>query len=340
MVIGIIDYDPIIYAAASVGEERYVKVLHKPSGLVKEFSSKTAFHGRGRDKDGGWLGALNAERAKDNRRPFLIKEFEIEGCQRVVEPIENVLHTTKTMVQNFVKQVGADKYLGYIGGTTPLNRLKQSTLLEYKGNRRDLIKPILKDEVTEYLIKHHNAILVKDGLEADDWCIIKALEEESKGNKSIVITSDKDVLGNPVLSFNPNRPDEGVRDGNQFGEIYLDSKKEVRGIGRMFKYFQVAYGDPVDNYKANAQSDVKWGAISAFKALKDCKSDKEAFGVLWSIYNTLYPEPKEITTWRGDKIEIDALHCLQEMWDMAHMLRHVNDRVSISEVLQKFGIIQ
>lgn len=339
MVIGIIDYDPIIYAAASVGEERYVKVLHKPTGLVKEFSNKTTFFGRGKKRDGGWLGDLNAERARDNRKPFHVDEFEIEECQRVVEPIKNVLYTTKTMVGKFVEQAGAKSYLGYIGGRTPLKRWEQSTLLEYKGNRKDLMKPILKDEVTEYLIRYHNAILVSDDLEADDWCIIRCLEETKRGNKGIVITSDKDVLGNPVLSFNPNRPDEGVRDGNQFGELFLDKKREVRGIGRMFKYFQVAYGDPVDNYKANAQSDVKWGAMSAYNALKDCKSDKEAFEALWGVYNTLYPEPKEITTWRGDKIEIDALHCLQEMWDMAHMLRHVDDKVDVSKVLQKFEII-
>lgn len=338
--VAVFDYDPIVYAAASVGEERYIVVKHLPSGTTKEFKNRTTFYGRTRDRDGGWLGDLNNERAKDGLKPFPPEHFLIEDKQRVKEDIRNVLHTAKMMVAGSVKAVKADTYVGYLGGKTPLIRLEKSNLLEYKGNRKDLITPLLKDDVMEYLHKHHSAEFCEDGLEADDWCIIRALEENSKGNKGIVITSDKDVLGNPVLSYNPDKPEDGIVDGDVFGSLYLDSEKVVRGVGRLFKYFQVSYGDPVDNYKANSQSDVNWGPLKAYNLLKDCKSDKEAWEAMYQIYNTLYPEPKEIETWRGELVTIDALTCLQEVWDCAHMRRTPDDVVDVRKVLNNLGILE
>jgi hypothetical protein len=337
--IAIIDADPIIYAAASVGEERYIEVTHSPSGRVNEFKNKTTFYGKSKKRDGGWLGELNAERAKSDKNPFLLEDFEIVEKQRVKEKIENVLHTAKMMVAGSIQTVEAESMVCFVGGSAELIRLQQSTLMEYKGKRKDSLKPLLKEEVTDYIIKHQNGILCNDGHEADDWVIIEALRVNKSGDTAIVSTIDKDVLGCPVLSYNPDKPEMGIQNGDCFGELSLDDKQDVRGIGRIFKYYQVIYGDKVDCYHAHAQSDVRWGEKSAYNALKDVQNDRDAWKVMYDVYNHLYPEQKIITTWRGDEITIDALYCMQEVWNMAHMRRFENDVVDIKEVLKKYKII-
>ena len=62
-----------------------------------------------------------------------LEEFEIETV-RTVDPLPNVLHTTKVMINKIVAQVGADSYVGYVGSGNGF-RYDLATLLEYKGNR-------------------------------------------------------------------------------------------------------------------------------------------------------------------------------------------------------------
>ena len=339
MTVAIIDCDPIVYKSACIGEERYIEVKHIPSGRVQEFKNKTEFYGRGKKRDGGFLGDLNKERESKGLSSFSIEDFEITEKQRVKEDIANVLHTTKMLIAAPLADLDADSMVCFLGGSEPLIRWKQSTLMEYKGNRKDTLRPLLKDDVMDYIIKHQNGVLINDGHEADDWCIIEAVSLKESGEEPIVVTIDKDVLGCPVLSYNPDKPELGVQNGDCFGKLYLDEKGDVRGIGRLWKYYQISMGDATDNYKANAQSDIKWADKSAYEALKDVQNDKDAFKVMWDIFNYLYPEKKIITTWRGDEIEIDAIYCFQELFNMAHMRRHVDDEVNVKKILKQYKII-
>lgn len=341
MTIAILDADSIIYAAASVGEERFIEVTHMPTGRMNDFKNKTTFYGKKKDKSDGWLGDLNKTRIEKGSKPFDLSEFEIVEKQRVKEKIENILHTTKIMVASSVEAVGADTMCCFVGSNkTPLFRWQQSTMLEYKGNRKELLSPLLKPDVTEYILKHQNGILIEDGHEADDWVVIEALREKERGERAVVISVDKDTNGNPVLFYNPNHPEWGVQDGDCFGNLHLDDKGKVRGLGRLFKYFQISSGDTTDNFKTNSHSDVKWAEKGAYERLKDVQNDKDAWKVMYEIMLHLYPEPKIITGWRGDEFEIDALYVMQEMWNCAHMKRDpVNDNVVVKDVLKKYKII-
>lgn len=332
--LGIYDYDLITYKAAFAGETRLVEVTHKPTGRRKIFKNKTEFLGRGK-KVGGWLGEINKARESKGQSPFNAEDFEVETI-REVEPLEHVLSTTKRMINNINKAAGVEKYCGYLGDGNGF-RYDLSTLWEYKGNRKDVIRPIYKTEVAEYILKHHNA--KKDShYEADDRVIMKAIEVGV--DNSVVITADKDSYGCPVRVFNPERSDEGIVDCRGFGEIYRGGSRKdaVRGRGRKFFYWQVACGDTTDNYKANCFSDVQWADLKALDALIDCKNDKEALATIVDIYKMLYPEPKEVEGWRGDIILIDWEYVLNEVWHMARMRRWEGDEVTASEVLKKMGI--
>ena len=320
----VIDMDAIKYASAAVGEKRTIIVHHPASGRQLEFANRTAFYGT--NKKGGWL----AERNKNKTSPFELSEFVIEDVQ-TPEPLENALYTAKNTMERFLAMAGTREYNGYIG-VGDCFRVEKSTILKYKGNRKDLLKPIHLDDITDYLFKKWKAQEVK-GIEADDQCVIDCF-----GNDNVLIGIDKDYFGCPVNYLNSTLGK--VIDCNQFGELKLNDKGKVKGYGRIFQYFQLASGDNIDNYKANSASDIKWAEKGAYNVLKDCKTDADAWRALVDIYQRLYPEPKVITGWRGDLITVDWYSVLQENYDMARMLTHPNDYdVQVKTKLMEFGLL-
>ena len=327
----VIDTDFILHAVSCAGETRKVKVIHKATGREKEVNNRTEWYGRGKSKDGGLLAEINAEKGTE----YTWNDFEYEDVQ-YAEPLENVLHSAKLMFEGAVKKAGCSQYEAFIGDGKPTFRNDVATILEYKGGRKDLIRPIYLDEVREYLIKKFKVEVVSH-IEADDACVIAAYKQPNK----VVVAVDKDAMGCPINVFNPNYPDNGIVNCNQFGKLWLNDKGEVKGVGRLFFYYQVAYGDRIDGYLANSASEMRWGEKSAYKAMVGCTNDKEALESLVGVYKTLYPEPKIITGWRGDEFGVDWLYVASENWQLARMLRTMDElehRILFKDVLDKVGV--
>lgn len=327
----IIDMDYLKYTAAAVGEKRTIKVVHKKSGREMDFKNRTEFKGVGK-KLGGWLAKRNEEMVAKGKEPFQLDDFEIIDIQ-TPEPLQNVLHTCRLMHEGVLNKLGTRKYKGFVGSGDSF-RVERSTILKYKGPREDLIKPIHMRDVEHYIIKNLKAEIVTEE-EADDRCVMECFKTDN-----ILAGVDKDYYGCPVYFYNINRGDkEGIVDCNNFGKLWRDDKGDIRGHGRIFFYWQVLYGDKVDNYFANSATDVKWGEISAFNALVNTTNDVEALQAVVDAYKTiLYPEPRTITGWRGNDIEVDWRYVLNENWDMARMLRFKGDNVTADNVLEKLDV--
>lgn len=323
----IIDLDYVKYASASVGEKRSIIVTHKSSGREKKFSTRTEFYGRDKAKSGGWLGELNSKRDS----PFTVDEFEITD-QQIAEPIDHVLQIAKTQVEGDLKRLGTNKYKAFLGKGDSF-RVELSTLKKYKGNRKDMLRPLHMDAVTEYLERKFKAEIVTS-IEADDRCVIEAYNNPN----AVIQGLDKDYYGQPVKFFNVNRPDEGIQDCNQFGSLWLDDKGDVRGIGRMHLYWQMASNDTSDNYAANCSSEIKWAGKSAYKSLVEAKTDTEAWEKLKGIFQYLYPEEKAVLGWRNDTINITWDYILNEMFVMARMLRFEGESLNAYDVMDKLGV--
>lgn len=319
----ILDLDWCKYTAAAAGEKRTIKAIHKKTGDEFEFNNRTELYGRKKKVDEGWIMEQNTKYDKDYKR----EDFTIIDIQ-TPEPIENVLHTANKMVESALESLGTKKYKGFVGKGDSF-RVERSTLLKYKGNRTGL-KPLYLDDVVEYLKKKYKAETVTH-FEADEIIVMECIGKPN----NIAVGEDKDYYGCPVKFYNVNRRDEGIINGNCFGKLWRDSKGDVRGFGRMWMYHQTCSSDQIDNYAANCFSDIKWGDVSSYEALKDAKDDKEAWLAIEKVFNHLYPEPKEVTGWRGDKILIDAEYVMNECFDMARMMRHKNDYVVASDVLKK-----
>jgi len=320
----ILDLDWVKYTAASIGEKRTIKVVHNQSGDEYEFKTRTEFYGRKKSRDEGWLSEYNAGR--DFKR--LWDEFTITDIQ-TPEPLENVLQVAKTMVESALAKLGTTKYKGFVGQGDSF-RVERSTLLKYKDNRTELIKPLYLQDVSEYLAKKYDAEIVT-GIENDDRVVIECYKQP----KNVVVGVDKDFYGSPVNFFNVNRESEGIVNGNCFGKLWKDSKGDVRGIGRQWLLFQTCCNDKSDNYAANCFSHLKWADISAYNALCDATNDKEAWLAMEQVFKKLYPEPKKIIGWKGNSILIDWEYVMNECFDMARMLRWEGDVVVASDVLNK-----
>ena len=324
----VVDIDYIKYTAASAGETRTIKAYHPIDGVEFEAKTRTELWGHYLKKDKGILAEFN----KKNGTDYKADELVVIDLQHP-EPVQNILHTAKSMFESLLWNLKTNKYTAYIGKGESW-RVGRSTILEYKGNRKEMLKPLLLDDVTEYLIKKYKPEIVEH-LEADDKVVMDAYRDKSK----VVCGVDKDYLGCDVLVFNPNKADQGVIDCSGYGGLWLDSKGDVTGKGRAFLYYQTLSQDDSDNYAANSASDVKWGSKSAYKALKDCTDDKEALEAVAESYKCLYPEPKLFTGWRGDEFEIDWKYVFNENFDLARMLRWENDVVVGTDVLDKFGLL-
>lgn len=333
------DYDPLLYSVGGVGEQRTIKVVHRQSGDEYEFPNRTAFWGHSKKKAGGWLSEWNAAKSEENRRKP--EEFDITDIQ-TPEPVGNLLRTLKQSIQAVKEATGASRYYGYSGKGKTF-REDVSTIIKYKGNRDNAIRPVLLDELKEYLIRHHDCRIVTE-IEADDACSIDSYEAWQKWKKTrddkdklVLACVDKDYLQCASHIYNINEAGD-IDSYDGFGKLFINDKKEVRGRGRLWLYQQVLDGDDADNYFANCASDLKWAQMSAYKLLKDCKTDKEALQALVTGYKTLYPSPKKIIGWRGEEIEIDWLYVLKENFQLARMLRWREDKVDVEEVMKKLGV--
>lgn len=333
----VMDYDPILYECGFIGETRHVKVVHRQSGDEYEFPNRTAFYGHWKKKAGGWLAEYNEGR-KTPRTP---EEFDYTDVQ-VPEPIENCLHTMKRIIQGLKEVTQADSYYGYSGQGDSF-RLGVSTVLKYKGNRDGMLRPVHLPELKDYLMRYQACRIVGD-IEADDACSIdlydgyqKWKRTKSDDDKVILAFVDKDYLQCTGHIYNTNAQD-GIDTYDGLGWLEINDKDTVKGRGRMWLYQQVMSGDASDNYKANSASSLKWGEKSAYNLLKDSKTDKQAWEALVKGYQTLYPQPKTITGWRGDEIEIDWLYMLQENVTLAFMLRKLGDKIDVRTTLDKLGV--
>jgi hypothetical protein len=325
----VIDLDPCKYAVSSVSEKRTIKVVHRVSGDEYDCKTRTEWYGHYKKKAGGKLAEINKALSDDCKQ--LPEDFDIIDIV-TPEPLSFALHTAKAFTDDILKASGCKTYSALIGSGDSW-RVEASTLLKYKANRAQTQKPYHYDAVTNYLIQKYQAEVVTD-LEVDDRLVIDTWGKPG----TFSVAREKDIYSYAMHFFDYSSPGKGIQNGNQFGELYLNDKGEVKGIGRKHWMWQVCSSDTSDNYKANCFSDTDWGDKGAYNALLSASNDKELFQAGVDVFKMLYPEPKTVVGWRGDNILITWDYVMQEMMTMAWMLRHENDTVPLLKTLDKLGV--
>jgi hypothetical protein len=358
----VFDIDFIIFAAVSIAEEKFIAATHTPTGRKFEFDNKTSLWGHYKKKEGGWIAEENAKNGNTFYKP---DDFEVVECQRprpfkvkyvdkltgesdpskdyFISPWEGAKNVLNSKIENICEKLGTKEYFGYTSKGKTF-REDIATILPYKGNRTGL-RPLLLDKMKDYVCERHNITLVEN-IESDDAVNIATLEGYNNWvkngkkdcDKVICVQEDKDGKQCSGWHYNPSKDDK-PRLIEGLGSLWLDSKGKVDGCGRMWLLHQVLSSDDSDNYASNSASDIAWGEKSSYKLLKDCKTDREAFEAVVKGYKILYPKPVTVINFRGDTIVVDWLYAMNENFNLARMLRKVDEgTIDIAAVLKKLGI--
>lgn len=327
MTTAVFDMDFIKYEAGYVAEDRSILVTEKKSGDQYTFKNRTEFWGASRKHNGGWLFDKN----KCRLSPLTENDFTIEDVQ-TSKGMRVAKQVVRTRIETILDKLGTQNYYGYVGQGESF-RVERSTILKYKGNRENILRPVLLDEISSFILREF-PVEVITFVEADDVCVWDTYHKTDK----VLVGVDKDYCGCEVNLFNPDKMDvpqliKGV------GRLWIDDKKEVRGDGFKWLCHQVMSGDGSDNYHANsACPETRWGYKSSYNILGPAKTYQECVEALVAGYKQLYPEPKKIIGWGGDEIEVDWLYVVSENWDLARMLRWDGDSLTFTDVLDKLHI--
>lgn len=150
--------------------------------------------------------------------------------RKEAEPLENALANVRSVMEGILETTQADNYSVFISSNTPTFRDDRAMIRPYKGNRAEMEKPIHYRNCYEYLMDTWKAEPVF-GIEADDAL---AIHQTEMPDKSIIVSTDKDLWQVPGWHYNWTKEDEGI--------FYINPEE-----ARHWKYVQILCGDATDN---------------------------------------------------------------------------------------------
>lgn len=326
-----IDADIISFKAASAIERRYIIVTHLPSGRKKEFDNRTDFYGHWSKKAGGWLAEANEERIEKGKEPFLLEEFEIED-DREVEPVEHAYQICKSLIKGIMEACEAEEFVLIFDGEDNF-RKTVATISEYKGNRKDQIRPLYLSEVKEYLYKYYPSESYH-GVEGDDLLSILASSGEF-----IQATIDKDAWQTAGGIYDMDKADAPYMVAEGLGKIWVDGEGKIRAMGFKSLCFQMLTGDKTDNILPRALCKARYGEKTAKKHLDPLSTEKECLEFVLEMYKKWYPEPVTYTHWNGEEtLTKDYFGIASEMFLLLYMHRTYDDPTTLESLCKDLGV--
>lgn len=315
----IYDGDTLAYRASAAIEKRSIKVKHNPTGKTKVFKNRTLFKEH----------MLTAGKE-------ITDDYSIEDIQES-EPIENCLHILKSQIKRINEDLFADEYLICLSGKANF-RDALPLPSKYKGAREGLVRPIHLKDAKNYLYKNHPSLLAKMA-EADDDLLIKGYEYLNNGYTIILAGCDKDSYSASGLHLYDFTKDNPQVELVPYGVGYLkDTGKKITGRGFMWLAYQWILGDLTDCFCPYELTNVRFGAKTAYKLLKDLTTEKELIEAVINQYKKWYPNSFEYTAWNGDIIQGDYKQQMQLYLKCAKMMTTEDDDLDLGKFLDKYGV--
>lgn len=152
----------------------------------------------------------------------------------------------------------AKDYKAWLTGKTNF-RYDLAVTVPYKGNRKNLDRPIHYQALRDHMVTRLGAEVTED-MEADDAVAMASMQPNT-----LIVHVDKDLDQLEGEHYNP------VRD-----EYYTVT--EFEGLKNF--YVQMLTGDRIDNIVGLEGI----GPVKARKALQDCKTELELYEATWKMY--------------------------------------------------------
>lgn len=229
-------------------------------------------------------------------------------ARTVCDPLDHVLHTVKKMIETVrdkvVDKLGHDrvKIEVYLDGDGNF-RNRRARIRPYKGNRNVNSKPVLYNEIRQYLLDNWDAHVVH-GMETDDQL---AIEMTFAPHNTCCVAVDKDMLQVPGMHFNPNKGFKLVRPPEANWRLWMqvltgDATDNIAGCYKigpkkaeellpkdaspedMEKIVRQAYVDSIDTYGPDIYNglNAEQAFTENYELVYLLRSGKEAD--LWKTY--------------------------------------------------------
>lgn len=246
MIKALIDGDWILYAAGFAGQR--TKCVYVDDGLVYYGDNVTEIKKQ--------VAQVDLEFSTSNlfKRDALDPEaYFYHSAKKMIETqLDKIQNKFGAEVQPIVMMDGDGNF-----------RSRLATIRPYKGQRSANSKPLMYNNLRQYLIDAWDAEVIYDQ-ETDDEMAIRQTEAAAETTRTIIVGVDKDMLQVPGWHLNPNKG---------FKRISYDE-------GELRLYVQAAMGDAVDNI-AGAY---KVGQTAARKAFTLDMTEGEKWHVLVGLY--------------------------------------------------------
>lgn len=366
------DSDMMVYRAASMVEEKRIKVTHKEDpNITFDCKNITEFKGRGKNVGANTvLGLYNVDRELTGEDPYTPEDFIVEPYQVIVGgEEEKAFETAKIQILRTLKetrlQYKISKIIPMIGeGACFRESLHQAKL--YKGNRSETLRPLLLKRLRAWMVEELGAIDTKDlrhngmRVECDDGVEIKANEGVvhylKHGWYNIgVISKDKDSTNSAKLLINNDRINGKLKFPKAMhikttdkcaGDVALISKGE--GKSKDFKFFgfkglmyQAFLGiDAADHYSAlkHLGKGFDFGDVAAYKVLKPCKTSKEALQACIDVFSDLLPNGVQYEDHKGVEHDVDTMTYMNTYFLTAYMIRKLDDPMDFYKLCAAFKV--
>lgn len=335
----VVDGDELAFVHACAAEQKLLVYTNTTNNFEHGFKNKTEF-------------------AKFTAGLDIPENHYTTEEKRVAEPKQNAFSTVKKKLLWLQQKFNTDKIEIYISGddnfrdSLPLPKHPDPEKSgQYKGQRDPNAKPLLLEEVKEYLIRYWNAKVV-NGFEADDMLCMRVWDGYTNKQKIIGLTQDKDRLGNLGWWYDHINDVDGKGEPqfiDGLGEVFRDTSAKTEkswGHGRKWLYYQWLVGDGVDNYdprdiaKQLGTKLKRFGEKTAVDLLAPLLTDKDCLQAVHDKYLEWYGnEPFEYEVYDGTKRTVDYIDVMQLYFDCAKMLRWESDKVDVRQMLAKMGII-
>jgi DNA polymerase-1 len=153
---------------------------------------------------------------------FACQKKDKETGLVTADPKPYALHSTKLYVNQIIEDCGCNSYTIYL---TPKTTFRNKVRDDYKGNRKDVAKPVHLEAIRTYLISIYKAKVV-DNIEADDALGLK------QDDTTCIASIDKDLL---------------MVTGKHYNFVKKEHKYVTPEEGTRFFYQQMITGDSADN---------------------------------------------------------------------------------------------
>ena len=171
------------------------------------------------------------------------------------DPVDVAIHRADKLMQEILDATRAEQYRCFL---SPSKNFRYDLYPEYKANRRDVVDPVHRQAVKDFLVTAWEAEIF-DGYEADDalaW---------SQTEKSIICTIDKDLK---------------QVEGEHYNFVKFERDTITKSQGLQNFYAQVLTGDTSDNLIGIRGI----GPVKAIKYIGECYTEQEMFDTVYEMY--------------------------------------------------------